>query len=158
DLSAGVMTGSAGLTIGMLARDGWNIWFAMGAALLLALAVGFLNGYLTVRTGLPSFIVTLGSFLMLQGLNVGLTMVVTATVLVEHVDSAPGYALAYKLLSSTVRIAGAGLGALIFGMTSTGIVYLGWDADWFKFFLGAMLLLAVLANRFVRRYAERSRA
>jgi simple sugar transport system permease protein len=36
-------------------------------------------------------------------------------------------------------------------------VFLNWDADWFKFFLGAMLLLAVLANRLVRRYAEQSR-
>ena len=42
-------------------------------------------------------------------------------------------------------------------MTSQGIVYAGWDADWFRFFLGAMLLLAVLANRLVRRYAEQSR-
>jgi simple sugar transport system permease protein len=52
---------------------------------------------------------------------------------------------------------GASLGALIFGMTSQGIVYAGWDADWFKFFLGAMLLLAVLANQLVRRYAETTR-
>jgi simple sugar transport system permease protein len=52
---------------------------------------------------------------------------------------------------------GASLGALIFGMTSQGIVYAGWDADWFKFFLGAMLLLAVLANQYVRRFAELSR-
>jgi simple sugar transport system permease protein len=52
---------------------------------------------------------------------------------------------------------GASLGALIFGMTSQGIVYAGWDADWFKFFLGAMLLLAVLSNQYVRRFAEQSR-
>jgi simple sugar transport system permease protein len=52
---------------------------------------------------------------------------------------------------------GATFGALIFGMTSVGIVYAGWDADWYKLFLGAMLLLAVFANRLVRRYAERRR-
>ena len=52
---------------------------------------------------------------------------------------------------------GASLGALIFGMTQLGIPYLRWDADWFYFFLGAMLLLAVLANRLVRRYAEAAR-
>ncbi len=51
----------------------------------------------------------------------------------------------------------ASLGALIFGMTQLGIPYLRWDADWFYFFLGAMLLLAVLANRLVRRYAEAAR-
>jgi simple sugar transport system permease protein len=52
---------------------------------------------------------------------------------------------------------GASLGALIFGMTELGIVYVGWDADWFYFFLGGMLLAAVLANRLVRRYAEAAR-
>ena len=42
-------------------------------------------------------------------------------------------------------------------MTQLGIPYLRWYADWFYFFLGAMLLLAVLANRLVRRYAEAAR-
>ncbi len=54
-------------------------------------------------------------------------------------------------------VIGASIGALIFGMTNQGIVYAGLDSDWFKFFLGAMLLLAVLANQFVRRYAEQTR-
>ena len=31
-------------------------------------------------------------------------------------------------------------------MTNQGIVYAGWNPDWFKFFLGAMLLFAVLTN------------
>ena len=31
-------------------------------------------------------------------------------------------------------------------MTTQGIVYAGWDPDWFKFFLGAMLLLATVVN------------
>ncbi|MFC2593208.1 MAG: ABC transporter permease, partial [Corynebacterium matruchotii] len=30
--------------------------------------------------------------------------------------------------------------------TNQGIVYAGWNPDWFKFFLGAMLLFAVLVN------------
>ena len=41
---------------------------------------------------------------------------------------------------------GTAIGALIFGMTNQGIVYAGWNPDWFKFFLGAMLLFAVLVN------------
>jgi simple sugar transport system permease protein len=52
---------------------------------------------------------------------------------------------------------GASLGALIFGMTEQGIVYVGWNSDWFKLFVGVMVLLAVLANQFVRRYVEQSR-
>jgi len=48
---------------------------------------------------------------------------------------------------------GAAIGALIFGMVRQGIVYAGVDADWFQVFLGGMLLLAVLINRFVRARA-----
>jgi simple sugar transport system permease protein len=52
---------------------------------------------------------------------------------------------------------GAAIGALIFGMVRQGIVYAGVDADWFQVFLGGMLLLAVLINRFVRARAMESR-
>ena len=52
---------------------------------------------------------------------------------------------------------GASLGALIFGMTEQGIVYLGWNSDWFRLFVGVVVLLAVLVNQVVRRYVEQSR-
>jgi simple sugar transport system permease protein len=266
DLSAGVMTGTTALTVAVVAVEfGQNIWVAIGASLVLALAVGFVNGWLVTRTGLPSFIITLGMFLMLQGLNLGLTKLFTGTVTVAGIDEAAGFGAAEWVFASKVEIAGAefrvavlwwvlftalatwvllrtrfgnwifatggdevaarnvgvparrttitlfmttaaaawfvgttlavrltsvqantgigqeliyivaaviggclltggfgsavgaSLGALIFGMTQLGIPYLRWDADWFYFFLGAMLLLAVLANRLVRRYAEAAR-
>ena len=47
------------------------------------------------------------------------------------------------------------IGAFIFGMTNQGIVYAGWNPDWFKFFLGAMLLFAVIANNAFRSYAAK---
>ncbi|TFV86457.1 ABC transporter permease [Blastococcus sp. CT_GayMR16] len=266
DLSAGVLTGTTALTVGIVAVEfRQNLWVAIGVSLLIALAVGFFNGWLVTRTGLPSFIITLGTFLMLQGLNVGLTKLFTNTVTVGGIDDVPGYAAAEWIFASRLSIAGtefrvailwwllftalatwvllrtrfgnwvfatggdevaarnvgvparrttitlfmttaaaawfvgttlavrltsvqantgvgqeliyivaaviggclltggfgsaigASLGALIFGMTQLGIPYLHWDADWFYFFLGAMLLLAVLANRLVRRYAEAAR-
>jgi simple sugar transport system permease protein len=52
---------------------------------------------------------------------------------------------------------GAALGALIFGMVRQGIVFAGFDADWFQVFLGGMLLIAVLINRFVRTRAMEAR-
>jgi simple sugar transport system permease protein len=266
DLSAGVMTGTTALTVGIVAVEfRQNLWVAIGIALVVALAVGFLNGWLVTRTGLPSFIITLGTFLMLQGLNVGLTKLFTNTVSVGGIDDVPGYAAAEWIFASRLAVGGtefrvaillwllltalatwvllrtrfgnwvfatggdevaarnvgvparrttitlfmttavaawfvgttlavrltsvqantgvgqeliyivaaviggclltggfgsavgASLGALIFGMTQLGIPYLHWDSDWFYFFLGAMLLLAVLANRLVRRYAEAAR-
>ncbi|MGI9331684.1 MAG: ABC transporter permease [Gammaproteobacteria bacterium] len=48
---------------------------------------------------------------------------------------------------------GAFFGAIIFGMVSIGISYTDIDQDLFKIFLGAMLLLAVLFNNFIRRKA-----
>jgi len=48
--------------------------------------------------------------------------------------------------------AGSGVGGeLLYGMTVQGIVYAGWDPNWFRFFLGLMLLLAVLLNLNVKR-------
>ena len=45
----------------------------MLVALVVALGIGFLNGYLVVRTGIPSFLITLGTFFMLRGINLGVT-------------------------------------------------------------------------------------
>jgi simple sugar transport system permease protein len=52
---------------------------------------------------------------------------------------------------------GAAIGAFIFGMANQGIVYAGWNPDWFYFFLGALLLGAILLNNFVRKRAEAMR-
>ena len=46
---------------------------------------------------------------------------------------------------------GVAIGAFIFGMTQLGIVYAGWDPNWFRAFLGVMLLLAVLVNLYVKK-------
>ncbi len=50
---------------------------------------------------------------------------------------------------------GAAIGAFIYGMTNQGIVFAGWDSNLVMFFLGVMLLLAVLMNMWVRRQAEK---
>ncbi|GAA4507937.1 MULTISPECIES: ABC transporter permease [Nonomuraea] len=263
DLSAGVMTGTTGLILVTLAtRYGMNVWAAMLVGLVVALAVGLFNGLIVTRTRLPSFIVTLGTFLMLQGVNLGVTKALTGTVQVSGLRTAWGFDSAHTVFAGTIQIGGASfrvailwwllvtavatwvlmrsrqgnwifavgggeqaaravgvpaartkialfmttafaawlvgsilalrytsvqanvgigqefiyiiaaviggclltggygsaigaaIGAVIFGMADKGIVFLGWDADWFMFFLGAMLLLATLANRLVRRYAE----
>ena len=52
---------------------------------------------------------------------------------------------------------GAMFGALIFGVVQMGIFYTGIDTDWFKAFMGLMLLVAVLFNNFIRKKAAESR-
>jgi simple sugar transport system permease protein len=98
DLSAGVMTGSAGLMLGILATEvGMNIWIAIVLTLIAATTVGFLNGYMVMKTKLPSFIVTLATFFILQGVNLGVTKAITNQVSVSGLDTASGYDSAYKL-------------------------------------------------------------
>jgi simple sugar transport system permease protein len=50
-------------------------------------------------------------------------------------------------------VIGAVLGSLIYGMVRQGVVFAGIDADWVYAVLGAMLLVAVLVNRYVRQRA-----
>ena len=54
-------------------------------------------------------------------------------------------------------VVGAAVGAFIFGMTTQGIVFAGFDPNWFYTFLGAMLLLAVLVNLYIKNYAATRR-
>src|SRR2546430_9586580 len=107
DLAAGVQLGTAGITTGILTTYyGLNTWAALGLSLLLLLGIGFLNGYLVMRTGVPSFIITLGTFLMLQGLNLGVTKLVTNTVQVNNFDKVDGYPVLRAIMASTFSIAG----------------------------------------------------
>lgn len=48
-------------------------------------------------------------------------------------------------------VVGACFGALIFGVVQIGIGYTSVPSDWFRVFLGMMLLIAVLFNHYVRR-------
>jgi simple sugar transport system permease protein len=263
DLSSGVLTGTTGLIAGMLATQlHINIWLAMLISLIFALSVGFFNGWMVVKTKLPSFIVTLATFFILRGANVGVTRLVTERVLVSNIDQAIGFMSArtffdieFQLLGTQFRtstiwwiliaivatwilqrtkfgnwifavggdanaarnvgvpanrvkiglfmttsavawlvgmmsivrlrsavasegigqefvyiiavvtggtlltggygsVIGACIGAIIFGMARVGIVFAGWDTDWFYSFLGIMLLVAVLVNDYTRRRAE----
>ncbi|SMC93365.1 ABC transporter permease [Kibdelosporangium aridum] len=107
DLSAGVMTASTALVTAIFATQvGLNVWFALILSLIFALAVGAINGWLVMRTGLPSFIVTLGTFLALQGLNLGVTRLITGTVQVSGMRSTDGYETAGMLFASTINIGG----------------------------------------------------
>ena len=52
---------------------------------------------------------------------------------------------------------GAAFGALIFGTVSMGIFYTDVDTDWFKVFLGAMMLIAVVFNNYIRKRVTESK-
>jgi simple sugar transport system permease protein len=104
DLSVGSMVGATGMIIAILSTQyGWNIWAAMVAALIFAVLVGMLNGYLVVRTGLPSFIVTLGTAYILLGATTGVTSIVTnGLTVVNGIDQAPGYSAAHAIFATAL--------------------------------------------------------
>ncbi|MCX2968732.1 MULTISPECIES: ABC transporter permease [Streptomyces] len=267
DLSTGVMVTSSALVSSMASYQMTaNVWVGVGVSLLVTLAFGLFNGWLLVRTRLPSFIITLGTFLMLTGLNLGATKLISGGVATRSISDMEGFPSASAVFASQLTLGddvrvrvtvlwwlgltalatwvllrtragnwifavggngaaaravgvpvartkiglylgvalcawvsgqhllftygvvqsgegvgneliyiaaaviggclltggygsavGSAVGALIFGMTEKGIVYAQWDHDWFKFFLGAMLLLATLLNAWIRRRAEATR-
>ncbi|KAK1179314.1 ABC transporter permease [Streptomyces sp. NBS 14/10] len=264
DLSAGVAVTSSALTASMLSFQlTTNVWVGVVVALGVSLLVGLINGILLIKTGLPSFLVTLASFLMLQGANLAVTKLLTDNVATDTINDMDGFDQAKSVFASEISIGGmdvkitvlwwlffaaiatwvllrtkfgnwifavggskesaravgvpvtftkialfmtvgfaawfvgmhllfeyntvqagegvgnefyyiiaaviggclltggygsaigAVLGAFIFGMVNQGIVYANWNPDWFKFFVGVMLLLATLVNLWVRRQATR---
>jgi simple sugar transport system permease protein len=72
DLSTGVMSGTTAIVMALLVgKYHWNAWIAILGTLVFATLVGLVNGYVVVKTKLPSFIVTLATFFVLRGLSVG---------------------------------------------------------------------------------------
>ena len=260
DLSVGSMIGAAGMLLAIpMAEFGWPLWAALLLAFGVALVIGFLNGYLVVRTGLPSFIVTLATLFALRGATIGFTRLITGRTQVSGVQAEGSFlgalfageiagipvsifwwlglgalgtwillrttfgnwifgtggdpvaarnvgvpvnrvkillfmaTAAAATLLATLQVLDAGsadvlrgtlfefqaiiatviggvlltggygsvigpmFGALIFGMVNQGIFFTGVNTDWFQVFLGAMLLIAVIVNNYIRQRAARSR-
>lgn len=266
DLSTGVAVVTSALAAALICFQlSLNVWVGVVLSLALALTIGFLNGYLVVRTGIPSFLVTLSMFFILRGTNLGTTKAVTGTVATDNVSQLDGFASARAVFASQVPLGfitvnitvlwwlffvalaswillrtrignwiyacggnaasaravgvpvravkiglfmgvsfltwfygmhilfnfgsvqsglgignefiyiiaavvggalltggygsavGSAIGAFIFGMTTQGIVFGGFDPNWYFTFLGAMLLLAVLVNLYVKNYATSRR-
>ena len=78
DLSVGSMIGAAGMVMSICASElGLPMWVCIIAAFAFALSVGCLNGLLVVKTGVPSFVVTLAGLFVLRGATIGTTRLIT---------------------------------------------------------------------------------
>jgi simple sugar transport system permease protein len=105
DLSVGVLAVASPLLTALLVQHaGWGIWPALGVSLVAALAVGLVNGLLVVNTGLPSFLVTLATFLILQGVSQAGSQAVTGSGRVAGVEEAAGWRSAVAVFGSTVQL------------------------------------------------------
>jgi simple sugar transport system permease protein len=108
DLSIGSIVGVVGMTITVLAvHFGWPLWVAIFVALVFAWAIGYFNGWMVVRTGLPSFIITLGTLFIFRGATIGITRRITGRTQLGGLDDAVGYGLAKTVFASDIVLGGA---------------------------------------------------
>ncbi|WEK48855.1 MAG: ABC transporter permease [Candidatus Kaistia colombiensis] len=70
DLSVGSVFALSPMTMAVLMTMGWGFWPAMLTGLLVCAAIGFVNGWLTIRFAIPSFITTLGMLFMARSLTI----------------------------------------------------------------------------------------
>jgi simple sugar transport system permease protein len=78
DISVGAMVpAGAMLTAVIGGHFGLPIWWGIAATLAFGILVGLVNGYMVVRTDVPSLIITLGTLFAVQGILLGMTVLVT---------------------------------------------------------------------------------
>ena len=120
DLSVGSMIGFSGIIIALMSVTwGYPIWFSILVAFAIALAIGALNGYLVISTGLPSFIVTLAFLYILRGLTIFISISTTRQTIIGGVrDVAQGDPLAWLF------------GGKIFGSLFVWLADHGWIAKY----------------------------
>jgi ribose/xylose/arabinose/galactoside ABC-type transport system permease subunit len=107
DLSAGSLTGATAMLVILLSKPpgpvggaGLSLLIAVPLSLVFALGIGYFNATVVERTGLPSFIVTLGSFFVLIGAKLGFAKLFTDKVIVEGLDEAAGYDFWVKIFGA----------------------------------------------------------
>ena len=97
DLSVGSMIGFAGILIALFTVQwGFPAWIAILATFAIAVSIGALNGFLVIKTGLPSFIVTLAFLYILRGLTIFVSISTTRKTIIGGVrDAAEGDPVAW---------------------------------------------------------------
>src|SRR5215813_11042873 len=101
DLSAGVAVTSSALCASLFSYEfTTNAWVGVLVALALSLVI---------RTGIPSFLITLGMFFMLQGLNIALTQTITNQVSSPDISTLQGFNSARQVFSASWTIGGVNI-------------------------------------------------
>ncbi|OAN79566.1 ATPase [Jannaschia sp. EhC01] len=89
DLSVGSMIGFAGISIAMFGVVwGLPMWIAILITFAICIAIGAINGLIVVRTGLPSFIVTLAFLFILRGFTIFIPQTVESRTIIGGIEDA----------------------------------------------------------------------
>lgn len=70
DLSVGSVFALMPMTMAVLMVAGWGFLPSAALGMLVCAAIGFINGFLTIKFGIPSFITTLGMLFMARSMTV----------------------------------------------------------------------------------------
>jgi len=73
DLSVGSVFGVSAMLFAITANAGFPLWIGLFLALVVAFLIGLINGFIKVRTGIPSFIITLGTMMFWRGILLAVT-------------------------------------------------------------------------------------
>lgn len=94
DISVGAMVPFGAMTVAVISGHyGMPIWLGIAVTLTFGVLIGLLNGYLVIKTAVPSLIVTLGSLFAVQGVVLGLTVLITKSTSVALKVEGPAKAL-----------------------------------------------------------------
>lgn len=95
DLSIGSTVGAASMVLAIgTTHMGLPIWPMIGFALLIGMLIGLINGLAVVRTGLPSFIVTLATNFIVIGATMGISRLLT-NVTSSSIETSPSAKLVF---------------------------------------------------------------
>ena len=110
DLSVGVMVGATGMAAGytIVFLDG-PLWAGLLTGGALAALIGMINGFVVVRIGIPSFLVTLAMMFIIRGVGLALAILVTDTSYIFQVRNTARDDLLFPLFSGTIGGLNAGL-------------------------------------------------
>lgn len=101
DLSVGSVIGFASMVLMLLVVEaGWPIGVAILATGVVCAGVGAVNGWLVVRTGVPSFLVTLGTLFVFRGLAIALPRRIAGRTQLGGLDEVAGYEWARALFAA----------------------------------------------------------
>ncbi len=70
DLSVGSVFALMPMTMAVTMNIGFPFWLAVMAGFAVCIAIGFINGYVTIKFNIPSFITTLGMLFMARSMTV----------------------------------------------------------------------------------------
>lgn len=92
DLSVGSMIGFAGMMVAVFGVVlGWPMWLTIITTFAICMAIGALNGWIVVKTGLPSFIVTLAFLFILRGFTIFIPQTIERKTIIGGIrDAAEG--------------------------------------------------------------------